>query len=115
MLDKLYIDNVIMSTLREDMPLGDITTDNIIDTDSRSKAVLIAKQAAVIAGLDVFERVFMLLDAGTVFKRSIQDGDRVQAGDRFMEFEGNTAALLKGERTALNFLKHISVIATKTS
>lgn len=115
MLDKLYIDDIIMTALKEDMPLGDITTDNIIDGSSRSRAVLIARQEAVIAGLDVFERVFRLLDDSVVFRRSIHDGDRVMNGDVFMEFEGNTAALLKGERSALNFLQHLSGIATKTS
>ena len=103
MPDKLYIDDLILAALKEDMPLGDITTDNIIASDSKSKAVLMAKQAAVIAGLDVFERVFGLLDSGVAFKRNVQDGELVQKGDIIVEFEGNTSALLKGERTALNF------------
>lgn len=114
MLDNLYIDELIMSALKEDMPLGDITTDNIIAPESRSKAVLLAKQDAVIAGLDVFERVFKLLTTDIVFKRNIEDGQQVKKGDIFLEFQGNTSAMLRGERTALNFLQHLSGIATKT-
>ena len=114
MLDNLYIDDLILSALKEDMPLGDITTDNIIAPESSSKAVLLAKQEAVIAGLDVFERVFRLLTPDMEFKRNIEDGQHVRKGDIFLEFQGNTSAMLRGERTALNFLQHLSGIATKT-
>ncbi len=115
MLDGIQIDDVILNALKEDMPLGDITTDNTIEKDARSKAVLVAKQDAVIAGLDVFERVFNLLDDSVVFVRKGEDGTTVKKGDIFLEFEGPTKVLLKGERTALNFLQHMSGIATKTS
>ena len=115
MLDKFYCDDLIMTALREDMPLGDITTDNTIKPGTKAKAVLIARQDAVIAGLDVFERVFKLLDVNTTFTRLVQDGERVANGAIFMEFEGDAAILLKGERTALNFLQHLSGIATKTA
>lgn len=114
MLDNLYIDELILSALKEDMPLGDITTDNIIARDSRSGAVLVAKQDAVIAGLEVFERVFKLLSPDINFKRHTEDGQHVKKGEVFLEFEGSTSAMLKGERTALNFLQHLSGIATKT-
>lgn len=114
MLDNLYMDELILAALKEDIPLGDITTDNIIAPGSRSGAVLLAKQDAVIAGLDVFERVFKLLTADMAFKRKIEDGQQVKKGDIFLEFEGNTSAMLRGERTALNFLQHLSGIATKT-
>lgn len=115
MLDKFYYDDLIMTALKEDMPLGDITTDNTVKAGAKAKALLIARGDAVIAGLDIFERVFKLLDSGTAFTRHIQDGDHVAKGDVFMEFEGNAAILLKGERTALNFLQHLSGIATKTA
>ena len=114
MLNNLYMDDLILSALKEDMPLGDITTDNIIAPESSSKAVLLAKQEAVIAGLDVFERVFRLLTPDMEFKRNIEDGQYVRKGDIFLEFQGNTSAMLRGERTALNFLQHLSGIATKT-
>ena len=115
MLDNLYIDNLILAALKEDMPLGDITTDNIIQPESRSGAVLLAKQDAVLAGLDVFERVFRLITGDMIFRRLIQDGQQLKKGEVFLEFEGNTTALLRGERTALNFLQHMSGIATKTA
>lgn len=115
MIDRLQMDEIILSALKEDMPMGDITTENTVDPSAKAKAVLLAREEAVIAGLDVFERVFELLDPAVKFKRNISDGDRVAKGDVFLEFEGNAAALLKGERTALNFLQHMSGIATKTA
>lgn len=114
-MDKFYYDDLIMTALKEDMPLGDITTDNTINEGSQAKAVLIARQDAIIAGLDVFERVFKLLNTNTTFIRHAKDGDLVEDGAVFMEFEGEASCLLKGERTALNFLQHLSGIATKTS
>lgn len=115
MLDKLYIDDMILAALKEDMPLGDITTDNTIGAGSKSKAILLAKQDAVIAGLDVTERVFRLLDETITFNKKVFDGARVKKGEVFVEMEGNTAPLLKGERTALNFLQRLSGIATRTA
>jgi len=116
MLDPIIMDTAILNALKEDMPFGDITTDSIIEPGALSRAILIAKQDAVIAGLEVFERVFKLLDqSGSLkFNRKIKDGDTVKKGDIFLEFEGPTTILLKGERTALNFLQHMSGIATKT-
>lgn len=114
MLDKMAIDDIITAALKEDIYLGDITTDSLIDENSKSNAMLIAKQAGMIAGLDVSERVFKILDEDVVFKRNLQDGDYVNTGDIIAEIEGNTRALLKGERTALNFLQRLSGIATKT-
>ena len=115
MLDKLYIDNIIMNALKEDMPHGDITTDSIISASSVSEAVIIAKEEGIIAGLDVFERVFTLLDDKVEFKRYKQDGDKVLKGDIIIEMKGKTKVLLKGERTALNILQRMSGIATITN
>lgn len=115
MLDNLFIDDLIMLALKEDLAMGDITTDNTIDAEAVSKARLIAKASGVIAGLDVAERVFKLLDSTVVFKKLIADGQSVKKGDIIAEIKGNTRVLLKGERTALNFLQRLSGIATKTS
>lgn len=115
MIDKLYIDDLILRTLKEDMPLGDITTDNLIYMDSKSKAMLIAKEPGVIAGLDVADRVFKLLDEGIQFRRCVQDGMTVEPGVTIAEIEGNSRAMLKGERTALNLLQRMSGIATKAN
>lgn len=115
MLSSFDIDGVVMGALKEDMPLGDITTDFLIDSKSVSKAVFLAKQEGIIAGLDVCERVFKLIDENVNFKRLIEDGTYVERGTIIAEVEGNTRALLKGERTALNFLQRLSAIATVTN
>lgn len=114
MLNAFEIDKIILAGLKEDMPFGDITTDNLIDEASQSEAVLIAKDTGVIAGIDIAKRVFEILDKNVVFVKKIVDGERVKSGDIIAEIKGNTRALLKGERTALNLLQHLSGIATKT-
>ncbi len=115
MPDKLYVDELLRNALKEDMPFGDITTDNTIQPGTMAKAVLIAKEDMIIAGIEYFERVFMLLGEGTSFTRYVQDGGRASMGSIFLEFEGEASVLLKGERTALNILQHLSAIATKTA
>lgn len=115
MLDNIYIDDIILNALKEDMALGDITTDNLISDKSVSQAVLIAKQDGIIAGLDVAKRVFKILDENIQFKSRIEDGTYVKKGDIIAEIGGNTRVLLKAERTALNFLQRLSGIATKTN
>lgn len=115
MIDNLYIDDLILSALKEDMPMGDITTDNLIDPDDKSCARMIAKQSGIIAGLDVADRVFKLLDSEVKFIRNIEEGTFVNKGDIIARIEGNTRALLRGERTALNLLQRLSGIATKTN
>ncbi len=114
-LDKFYLQDVVMNALKEDMPLGDITTDNIIDEGSISTAEFLAKQDAVIAGLDVAKLVFEVLDSSVKFTSLIKDGDTVKSGDVFARVSGPTRALLKGERTALNFMQRLSAIATMTN
>jgi nicotinate-nucleotide pyrophosphorylase (carboxylating) len=114
MLNDLYMDEIIRRVLKEDMPMGDITTDNLIEKDLVSRGHIIAKDRGIIAGLDMAERVFKVLDNSVKFKRLVRDGDKVNRGDVIAEVEGNTRALLKGERTALDFLQRLSGIATKT-
>ncbi len=114
MLNSFDIDNLILAALKEDMPLGDITTDNLVDISSTSEAKFIAKEEGVIAGLDVSERSFLLLDKNIVFERLVNDGDIVKYGDIIAIIKGNTRAMLKAERTALNFLQRLSGIATST-
>lgn len=114
MMNYLVIDKLIISALEEDIPSGDITTDSIIDFNSRSKVDLIAKEDGIIAGLQVFERVFSLLGDVTVefYKK---DGDPVKSGDILAVINGSTRNILSGERTALNYLQRMSGIATITS
>jgi nicotinate-nucleotide pyrophosphorylase (carboxylating) len=108
------IDNIIINSLKEDMPSGDITTDNIIDENAVSDAKMIAKDSGVIAGLDIAKRVFQLLDPDVKFEKHFEDGQCVNKGDVIATIHGKTRALLKGERTALNILQRLSGIATKT-
>ena len=111
-LDKFYLHDLVMSALQEDMPLGDITTDNIISDGHISNAEFLAKQDAVIAGLDVAKHVFEMLDSRVDFTALVNDGDSVKSGEVIARVSGPTRALLKGERTALNFLQRLSAIAT---
>jgi nicotinate-nucleotide pyrophosphorylase (carboxylating) len=97
MLNDLYMDEIIRRVLKEDMPMGDITTDNLIEKDLVSRGHIIAKDRGIIAGLDMAERVFKVLDNSVKFKRLVRDGDKVNRGDIIAEVEGNTRALLKGE------------------
>ncbi len=115
MIDKDYIDNLIKEALKEDMPQGDITTDNLIDKSSMSKAKFIAKENGIIAGLGIAERVFKMVDENIEFNCLVLDGAFVNKKDIIAEISGNTAAMLKAERTALNILQHMSGIATKTN
>jgi nicotinate-nucleotide pyrophosphorylase (carboxylating) len=108
------IDPLIDAALKEDIPSGDITSDSLISRESRSWAVFLAKEAGVLAGLGVARRVFERIDPGVSFRPFFRDGQAFQAGDILAEVRGRSISLLKGERTALNFLQRMSGIATKT-
>ena len=108
------IDKLILDALREDIPNEDITTNSIIKSYTSGKVQLICKQDGVIAGLDVFARVFNLLDTNANLKFYCKDGDSVKKLDLIGEVEGDIRAILSGERTALNFLQRMSGIATYT-
>jgi len=106
-------DDLIQMALREDIGPGDITTDNLVAPDAQGSGTIVAKQDLVIAGLDVAERVFRRLDPRLSFSARCNDGDAVAAGSLVATLEGTLSALLKGERTALNFLQRLSGIATQ--
>lgn len=108
------IDKLILDALREDIPNEDITTNSIIKSYARGKAQLICKQDGIIAGLNVFTRVFTLLDPKTNLKFYCKDGDSIKRMDLIGEVEGDIRAILSGERTALNFLQRMSGISTYT-
>ncbi len=114
MLDFSLIDEIILRALKEDMPMGDLTTDSTVPADEVCSANLIAKEQGVIAGLDVFERVFTLLNPKIYVERYVKEGELVEAGTRIMHISGNAKAMLKAERTALNLLQRMSGIATAT-
>lgn len=112
---QFYIDDIIKTALNEDINYIDSTTDLLISPKDRSEAYFVAKASGVVAGLDVALRVFELLDPTVEITRHTEDGNEVFKGDIIAEFKGNTAALLKGERTALNLLQHMSGIASYTN
>lgn len=111
---KLNVDNLIMQALREDITSEDITTNAVMRESKPGKADLICKQDGVIAGLDVFARVFTLLDDGVKVEKFFEDGDKVKNGDLLAVVTGDIRVLLSGERTALNYLQRMSGIATYT-
>jgi len=115
MLDNLIIDPIIMNALREDLPNGDITTDNCVPRDRIVSGVFTAKTDGVVCGLCVAARVFALLDETIKFSPQVADGAVVSKGDVLAVVRGNAQAILKGERAVLNFLQHLSGIATSTA
>ena len=106
------IGHLIEIALQEDIGSGDITTDNLIPPGQKGTGMIVAKQPLVIAGLDVAKNVFGHLDPEIEFTPMYTDGDAVETGSTVVEMAGMLPALLKGERTALNFLQHLSGIAT---
>ena len=111
---KLNTDPLILSALQEDITSEDITTNSVMPHYLLGKVELICKEDGVIAGLDVFKRVFTLLDESTEVTFTCKDGDRVRKGERLGVVRGDIRVLLSGERTALNFLQRMSGIATYT-
>lgn len=114
-LPQQYIDNVIITALNEDVNYIDVTTDNLIPDGHKSSAYYVAKDNGVLCGIDVAVRTFELLGVEVESEILIQDGQKVKNGDIIAKFEGDTKVLLKGERTALNLLQHMSGIASATN
>lgn len=110
----LVADDIIRFALREDMNAGDLSTESVCPGPRKAEVQLIAKASGVIAGLDVFERTFALLDPTTSFEALVVDGDEVTAGQLLGTVRGDARVLLSGERVALNFLQRMSGIATYT-
>ena len=114
-MDSKLMEKLIEQCLYEDIGNGDITTNCIVPLGGSTKGIIHTKQAGVIAGLGVAEGVFRFLSADITFNPKVQDGDKVKAGTIVAEVEGDARAILTGERVALNFLQHMSGIATYTS
>ncbi len=114
-LPQFYVDDVIKRAIQEDINYIDVATDYLLDENERSKAKFIAKADGVLCGIDVAMRVFQLLDDTFTYTLYQKDGNYVKKGDIIAEIEGKTIFLLKGERTALNLLQHMSGIATLTN
>jgi nicotinate-nucleotide pyrophosphorylase (carboxylating) len=113
MLDRVMT-TAIQRALAEDIGGGDVTTAATVDPDAQGKASLIAREDLVLAGWPVFRQVFLELDGDIRFQRFFDDGQAVSAGGRVCELSGRLSAILKGERTALNFVQRMSGISTLT-
>ena len=111
---RMNADELILQALREDITSEDITTNSVMPRYQAGEVELICKQDGVIAGIEVFKRVFELLDAQTEIRFYCKDGDRVKKGERLAVVRGDIRVLLSGERTALNYLQRMSGIATYT-
>jgi nicotinate-nucleotide pyrophosphorylase (carboxylating) len=112
--NSLLLDKIIDNALAEDLGPGDLTTETLIDQFAKGKARLVPREEMVLAGIQVFGRVFSRLDPDIALEENYRDGDVVPAGRNIGVVEGSLRAILSAERTALNFLQHLSGIATLT-
>lgn len=106
------INQLIDMALAEDIGTGDITTDYLIPRNSLGRGIIVAKEDLVLAGLDVAKMVFQRLDPGIRLQSAYEDGTEIVSGETVLHLEGSLRALLTAERPALNFLQHLSGIAT---
>ena len=114
-LSPLIYEHLVADALREDLGrAGDITTDSIVPADASYAAALVARADGVVARLDIAATAFRLVDPRVVFSPRLTDGSRVKPGDELARVSGPARALLTGERVALNFLCHLSGIASVT-
>ena len=111
---QLQADKLIRMALEEDITSEDVSTNAVMPTKVQGTVDLIAKEDGVIAGMDVYARVFKLLDEDTEIEMFCQDGDEVKKGDLMAKVTGDIRVLLSGERVALNYLQRMSGIATYT-
>lgn len=112
---RLQADHLILEALKEDISSEDVTTNSIMKESVPGEVDLICKQDGIIAGLEVFQRVFELLDENTVCEFYCKDGDQVRNGQLMGKVRGDIRTLLSGERVALNYLQRMSGIATYTN
>lgn len=112
---KLNVDKFILSALKEDISSEDVSTNAVMPNSLPGEVDLVCKEDGIICGLQVFARVFELLDEKTETVFFVKDGDRVKAGDLMGKVRGDIRVLLSGERTALNYLQRMSGIATYTN
>lgn len=111
----IEIEPLVRQALEEDVWSGDVTTERIVPAEMKSRARWVAKEEGVVAGLFMGKAVFRFLDKNLEWNPKVEDEQTVHSGDVLVEMEGNSRALLTGERTALNFVQRMSGIATATS
>ena len=116
LINSIYADNIIKTALLEDINYLDTTTDYLIDEEQEDTAKFLAKSDGVLCGIEIALRVFEILQP-TGFEAKVykKDGDVLKKGDIIAEIHGKTRTILKGERTALNLIQHMSGIATNAS
>lgn len=114
-LNQFYVDNLIKTALLEDINYVDITTDYLIPEDQENEAKFLAKADGVLCGIEVALRVFTLIQPDFQYEVFIHDGEEVKKGDIIAKIKGKTRSILKGERTALNLLQHMSGISSMTN
>lgn len=114
MLDSFLVDDHIKSALKEDINFWDITTDYLASDDDKMTVYLKTRVNGVLCGISIFERVFQILDNEISIEKYFKDGDLIKKGDVLAKLEGSAKTILKGERTALNYIQRMSGIATET-
>lgn len=114
-LNKKQTDELIDRALVEDAVSNDLTTGILIDNTLRGEAYFLVKSGGILAGLEIAKRVFKKVDTGLKLTILIQDGSVIKPGDIIARVSGRLSGILKAERTALNFLQHLSGVATETS
>lgn len=113
-MSDLQVESLIRQALAEDIASGDVTTLATVPAEATGSGWIVAREPLVVAGSKVAARVFQQVDAGLRTAVLLTDGDRALSGDRILQVEGSLAAMLRAERTALNFLQRLSGIATLT-
>ena len=114
-LEPAFLKDIVNRALREDIGTGDITTQSIVPEKYVTTGFIKAKEAGVVAGLDVARAVFLRLCPELFYQSRVKDGERVTVGQTLARVEGDARAILTGERVALNFLQRMSGIATRTA
>ena len=109
------VDDIIRRALEEDAPWGDITSEAFLPQSARAQASLVAREPGVLSGIEVFARVFELVDAGAVIELLVDDGASFEVGDVLARVDGTARGVLRAERIALNLCQRMTGIATLTT
>ncbi|MDP8299266.1 MAG: carboxylating nicotinate-nucleotide diphosphorylase [Candidatus Tantalella remota] len=113
-LDKKRVDAIIRFALKEDIWTGDLTSEAVIDRFFKTDAVILVRQKGIVCGIDIVERIFAAVDMGLRFRPLVKDGEAIEPDQEIAFIEGDAQSILRGERTALNFLGLLSGVATAT-
>lgn len=113
-LDKRKVDTIIRFALKEDIWTGDVTSQSVLDRFLNIDAVIISREKGIVCGMGIVERIFAAVECSLKFRPVVTDGDHIEAGQEIAFIEGEAQAILKAERTALNYLGLLSGVATGT-